>query len=163
MNTMSKKYHIRRKPVLRKLLKQFRRGEKGFTLIELLVVVAILGVLAAVAVPNVGKFIGKGKTEAWETELHNIQTATMAMLSEAASGKLDAEFAAPGITDMSLVTATSPYAVPPATGDLILSAYMTGLGDDPATAPPAIETTCVVSGCSYAFTFDGTVDQTTPP
>ena len=57
-----------------------KRGEKGFTLIELLIVVAILGVLAAVVIPNVGKFIGKGKTEAAETELANIQSATVSMM-----------------------------------------------------------------------------------
>ena len=41
-----------------------KRGEKGFTLIELLIVVAILGVLAAVVIPNVGRFIGRGESEA---------------------------------------------------------------------------------------------------
>ncbi|MFC2005259.1 type II secretion system protein [Chloroflexota bacterium] len=56
------------------------RGEKGFTLIELLIVVAILGVLAAVVIPNVGRFIGRGETEAAETELANIQSAVVAMM-----------------------------------------------------------------------------------
>ncbi|MEE9366691.1 MAG: type II secretion system protein [Dehalococcoidales bacterium] len=59
-----------------------KRGEKGFTLIELLIVVAILGVLAAVVIPNVGRFIGRGESEAGETELSNIQSATVAMMTD---------------------------------------------------------------------------------
>ena len=59
-----------------------KRGEKGFTLIELLIVVAILGVLAAVVIPNVGRFIGRGETEAAETEFANIQSATVAMMTD---------------------------------------------------------------------------------
>jgi len=57
-----------------------KRGERGFTLIELLIVVAILGVLAAVVIPNVGRFIGRGEEEAKDTELANIQAAVSAMM-----------------------------------------------------------------------------------
>jgi prepilin-type N-terminal cleavage/methylation domain-containing protein len=59
-----------------------KRGEKGFTLIELLIVVAILGVLAAVVIPNVGRFIGRGETEAGETEFTNVQSAVVAMMTD---------------------------------------------------------------------------------
>ena len=59
-----------------------KRGEKGFTLIELLIVVAILGVLAAVVVPNVGRFLGRGETEARRAEKHNIQASVTAMMTD---------------------------------------------------------------------------------
>ncbi len=125
-----------------KFFKQFRYGEKGFTLIELLVVVAILGVLAAVAVPNVGKFIGRGKTEARETELHNIQTAVMAMLADSVNGTIDNAPVGP-TNDMTSVTAD--------TGTLFLSAYVTGLAADNTTK---------TAGVTYTFASDGTVTQT---
>jgi type IV pilus assembly protein PilA len=59
-----------------------KRGEKGFTLIELLIVVAILGVLAAVIIPNVGRFMGRGEAEARRTERRSVEAAVIAMMSE---------------------------------------------------------------------------------
>jgi prepilin-type N-terminal cleavage/methylation domain-containing protein len=61
-------------------MKLMKRGEKGFTLIELLIVVAILGVLAVIFIPRVGRFIGRGESEAQDTEFAKVQSAVVGMM-----------------------------------------------------------------------------------
>jgi type IV pilus assembly protein PilA len=64
------------------LAKLFHKGQKGFTLIELLIVVAILGILAAVIIPNVATFMSTGKLNAARTEAENIKTAALAYYAD---------------------------------------------------------------------------------
>ncbi len=65
---------------MNQFLKRIHQSNKGFTLIELLIVIAILGVLAAVIVPNVTGFIGRGEDEAAAAEFTTVQTAMDTMM-----------------------------------------------------------------------------------
>ncbi len=56
-----------------------RKNAKGFTLIELLVVMAIIGILAAIAIPNFQQYRARGFDARAKTDLHNLATAEEAV------------------------------------------------------------------------------------
>jgi len=70
---------------IRRLLKRVHRRlrqNKAFTLVEVLIVVAIIGVLAAVVIPNFTGLVGYGQSQAGETELVTVQTAMDTMMAK---------------------------------------------------------------------------------
>ena len=69
---------------LRNFARRTNLGQKGFTLIEMIVVVGIIAVLAAVIVPNIGKFIGTGEQGAKNAEQESVETAMSAMMADKA-------------------------------------------------------------------------------
>ncbi len=51
------------------------RRQKGFTLIELLIVVAIIGIIAAIAIPNLLNAINRGRQKRTMADIRSLATA----------------------------------------------------------------------------------------
>lgn len=64
------------------MLKKFRKTEKGFTLIELLIVVAIIGILAAIAIPQFAAYRQRAYASAALSDITNLQKSQAAFFSD---------------------------------------------------------------------------------
>ena len=108
------------------------RNTKGFTLIELMIVVAIIGILAAIAIPNFLQYQMKSRQSEAKTNLGAIRTSELSFAGERGCFI--------GVT-------VYPATAPAAGTKMVAQAWLAG------PAPSGVTNWCVNPGGTFAGTF----------
>jgi len=135
-------------------MKQFK-GQKGFTLIELMIVVAIIGILAAIAIPNFLRYQAKSRQSEAKTNLGAMFVAETSYFGERNRyGSLgEIGFALAGTSNR--YTYLAPPDLGNGNGPSSCAAVNLSTSCIPATTPDSTADTAGTSGVATAVAADG--------
>lgn len=115
---------------------KIKKNEKGFTLIELMIVIAIIGILAAIAIPNFISYRDKAFCGRAESDAQNVLASIASYFSEPDNTQMPSVNDLVNAEDLSLNNATTSVTITPTAGSSAAGVPITvSVADDSNRCP----------------------------
>lgn len=124
-----------------------KQAQAGFTLIELMIVVAIIGILAAVAIPAYSDYTIKAKVANAMSSVGSLKTAVALCIQESGGDKTGCTTGAKGIPAF---TPTKEVVTAPVADGVITFTFATNVGKDVDSKAVVLTPTAGTSAVTWA-------------